>query len=132
MTDIVEWLIEYTEYDADPSHRNKLKEAADTIEALRAENAALKAENWEYVARSYALINMLPDETMAGEIQDARRVFGGIVEALRAENAKLRELLKPFMKENFPDYFDDGRVIPISASCGAIRAARVAMGDSDE
>ena len=52
--------------------------------------------------------------------------------ALRAENKRLREVLKPVMKENFPDYFDDGRVIPISVSCGAIRAARAAMGESDE
>ena len=45
------------------------------IAELRAENEKLKKENWEHIARGYALLSLLPPETTCGQVQEARAKF---------------------------------------------------------
>ena len=107
-----------------PNAYEVYNEAADEIERLR-------KENWEFVARAYALIHMLPDETMAGEIQEARRVFGGVVDTLKAENERLREALRPFAyyASLIPDDISD--TCSASGTVANLRAALKALGENE-
>ena len=93
-------------------------EAADTIERLRAENAQLKVQ--------HERDKQLNHETESGLLEENVR--------LREENARLRAALKPFARSVGPetDMIDDTSLSASIFTFGQLRAARAAMGESDE
>lgn len=100
-----------------------MREAADTIEALRAENADLRENLMAEAKDSVAFIRKQSD--MIAQLQRAAL-------ALTEQNERMREALKPFADK--AEYFDNyigSEAIGILVTVEWLRAARAAMGETE-
>ena len=94
------------------------REAADTIEALRAENAELKRIKADYRRRMSSFI--FDYKTLEDEC-----------DVMRAENAKLLKALKPFADCDVWEGYKDEETFVSGLKIGDLRAARAAIGETE-